>query len=642
MGEIRTTEVKAIVNIDGEEVDVIRLKIAQEMGQHDSFEVWVDYRSFDETFHESPEKFLKKTNTKAIIDIWHADRPENTYIFSGMVESLSMISEEGAHGAILFQGKSNTIELERGEMMQTYSNTNLQTIFREITDGTMNLTSVISPAWQSDIDFAIQYRESDWRFLQRLCNQFQERFYYTGTDLVIGKHSEFRTVDLTYDVELRRFDVCSRLLPNRFSTYYYKRDEHKVLEQNDPGSIDGANNLLNIVGKRSDNLNLSRKPNTPADAFIPDMGSLIEHAKRRKVATGARMMYVRGECKTCDVRIGRIVSVSLPPNLGGAHVGTYRVYSITHEFEQNGCYKSVFEAVPSDLEYLPTPRIPVPAPNLIQSEVWDNEDPEGMGRIKVVFPFDQKPCQAWIPVMTPDAGGNDIGLGPASRGYSFIPEKSDTVAISFLDGSQLCHPVVVGSMFHGKNAENLGGGPLNNIKTIRTRSGHTIKFDDTKEKEKIQIYDYKGNIVEIDTKEDTINVTANSVINMSATVINLNATQNINTTAGLMTNIASGVSTNVDSGVNTFLGAGKSVAIDAGKNVAVTGKKNVDMSSGTGASMSLDAKGKAKMKANKNIDVLSKGKVDVQANKKATVKSKQAHVEGQQKTVVKGNKVQVK
>ncbi|GHV71973.1 hypothetical protein FACS189420_8520 [Bacteroidia bacterium] len=47
-------------------------------------------------------------------------------------------------------------------------------------------------------------------------------------------------------------------------------------------------------------------------------------------------------------------------------------------------------------------------------------------------------------------------------------------------------------------------------------SGHTIKFDDTKGNEKIQIFDKKKNIVEIDTVENTINVTANSAINMNA------------------------------------------------------------------------------------------------------------------------------
>jgi uncharacterized protein involved in type VI secretion and phage assembly len=78
--------------------------------------------------------------------------------------------------------------------------------------------------------------------------------------------------------------------------------------------------------------------------------------------------------------------------------------------------------------------------------------------------------------MSLDAGGNGLGLGPASRGFSFIPEVSDSVLVSFLDGQQLSQPVIIGSMFHGANAASLGGGKGNHIKSILTRSGHTIEF----------------------------------------------------------------------------------------------------------------------------------------------------------------------
>jgi uncharacterized protein involved in type VI secretion and phage assembly len=255
---------------------------------------------------------------------------------------------------------------------------------------------------------------------------------------------------------------------------------------------------------------------------------LVDHNKRRKVATGGRMMYARGESKTCDVRIGRLIDVTLPPNLSGTHVGTYRVYSIVHEFDQNGRYRCMFEAIPSDLEFIPTPNIHIPTPNLIQAEVWDNEDPEGMGRIKVEFPFDEKPCETWIPVMTPDAGGKGEGLGPASRGYSFLPELKDTVAISFLDGSQLCHPVIVGSMFHGKNAENLGGGPDNNIKTIRTRSGHLIHFDDSeKDTWGITISDRNGNFMNWDTKGKNITINTPETLTVNAKNMIFNAEEDV-------------------------------------------------------------------------------------------------------------------
>lgn len=610
MGNIRTTEVQAIVNIDGEKVDFIRLKIAQEMGQHHDFEVLVDYKTFNETFHESPDKFLKKTNTKVVIDLLHADQPGNAYVFSGMVENMRMISEEGAHGAILFMGKSNTIELERGNMMQTFSNTNMQTILKEITGGTMNLSTKISPEWKSDIDFTMQYQESDWVFLQRLCNQFQEKYYYTGTDLVIGKHPEFPTVNLTYDLELRKFEVCSRLLPNQFSTYYYKRDEHKILEQDSPGSIDGANNLLNIVSGRSDNLTNSRKPNVPTDAFIPDMGSLIEHTKRRKVATGGRMMYVRGESKTCDVRIGRLVSIALPKNLGGTDVGTYRVYSIVHEFDQIGHYKCLFEAIPSDLEYIPTPNIHIPTPNLIQAEVWDNEDPEGMGRIKVQFPFDERPCETWITVMTPDAGGNGHGLGFPSRGYSYIPEISDTVAISFLDGSQLCHPVVVGSMFHGENAVNLGGGIGNHIKTITDKTGGQILMNTNKQEEwSIKIHDINGNVVLLDTKGKNIVITApeSMTLNSKYMYINVEETMRINAK-----NSKTSIGENMDVVVNkAFSQESETAEEHVKKNKTTLVDNNMEQFSGK---LEVQTK-KGDIEISSAKKALFKGKKDVQVSK---------------------------
>ena len=529
---IRTPEMEAIVNIAGQEMNFIRLRISQEMGEHHDFEVLVDYKTFDESFHESPDVFMEKTNKKVVIDLQHADRPETAYIFSGMITNIRMIAQDGMHGGILFIGKSNTIELERGEMMQTYSNTNLIEIFNTITGGTMNLDTENDPAWKNDIDFAIQYCESDWQFLQRLCHQYQERFYYTGVDLVIGPHPEFKTVNLTYDMELRSFEMCSRLIPNQFSTYFYKREEHNTLRQDSPKEIENATSLLREVSGRSDNLTRSRKPNTPTPAYVPDMESLIEHTKRRKITEGAKMMYVRGECKTCDVRIGRIISVKMPENMGGNDLGKYRVYNIVHEFDQNGRYKCEFEAIPADLEYIPTPRVPIPTPTPIECEVWKNEDPEGMGRIKVQFPFDERVCEAWIPVMTPDAGGGGYGLGSLSRGYSFVPELGDTVVLSFLDGAILSHPVIIGSMFHGKNAENLGGKKGNHIKTITDKSEGQILFNtDTRGEWGITVHDKNGNTIFLDTKNKNITVTAPETLTLNAKNMIVNIEETILTSA---------------------------------------------------------------------------------------------------------------
>ena len=609
---IRTTEVQALVSIAGEQVNFIRLSLSQEMGQHHDFEVLIDYRTFDAAFHESPDAFMQKTNKRVAIDLQHADQPEKAYMFVGVVTSVKMIAIDGMHGAVSFTGQSLTVELERGEMMQTYSSTNLKEIFGTITDGTLNLSTENDPAWKADIDFALQYRESDWRFLQRLCRQYFERFYYSGMELVIGPHREFPKVDLTYDMELRSFEFCSRLVPNQFSTYYYKREENKKWEQDDPGSIENATSLLETISGRSDTLTAMRKPNTPSTAYVPDMGSLKEHAKRRKVSDGARMMYVRGVCKTCDVRIGRLVQIKMPENMGGTDMGTYRVYKTFHEFDQNGRYRCEFEALPSDLEYLPTPEVPIPAPNPIEVKVWDNEDPKGLGRVRVEFPFDERTCETWIPVMSLDAGGKGKGLGPVNRGFVFIPEKGDSVLVDFLDGQPLSHPVVIGSMYHGENAENQGGGKGNHIKTIMTRSEHQIIFNDSKAKQSITIKDSGGNIILIDTVGEQIKIHAPKKVTITSEDIEISASRSLMLSSGKDTQQSVGSEFNQTVGENHSLSVGKSMNVRADEHAklrTVTGNINIQ----SGEELLENANGNVRITARKKTDILSGSDITIQS-----------------------------
>ncbi|MCL1932775.1 MAG: phage baseplate assembly protein V [Candidatus Azobacteroides sp.] len=526
--------VKAIASVDGEQVLCKSLKISQTMGEHHDFELLLDHKTIDAGFFNSPDKYLKLAHAKVVCDLQNGNDGGSAYVFSGVVTNVRMIAEDGVHGGVLLIGKSNTIELERGEMMQTYSDTNLKLILEEITGGTLNLDSVIKPAWKADINFAIQCGESDWRFLQRICKQFNERILYTGMDLYIGPYPEFPVVPLKYDMELRSLEIGSRLLPNQFTNYYYKRDEHLMLVQDSPGNIEGATNYLNQISGRSDRLNAGgRKPNVPVAADVPDMGSLKEAVKFKKVATGSRMLYIRGECKTADVKIGRLIDISFPKNMSGGISGLYRVFSVVHELDEAGRYKCLFEAVPADLEHLAMPEVPLPTPYPIEAEVTDNFDPLGLGRVKVKFPFDKKICNAWMPVMSSDAGGNGYGKGPVSRGFCFIPEIRDSVLVSFLNPQQLAQPFVMGSMFHGKNAENLGGGDGNHVKFIRTRSKHLLEFnDDLSGAWGIRIKDDCGNLIHISTKDKSIEITAPENIRISAKNIDLYAKENIRMSAG--------------------------------------------------------------------------------------------------------------
>ena len=532
MTNILTPEVKAIVSVDGERVDFISLEINQRMSDHHYFTLVIDHKTLDQSFFKEPEKKLALLYKKVIIDIQPGDDIGKAYTFSGLIDSVKLLTKSGVHGAILLQGKSNSVELDRGKICQTYSNTNLYTIINEITEGTVNLSVINQPDYKADIAFAIQYKETDFEFLSRICHQYNVLYHYNGLDLIVGSYTDYPVVNLTYDLELESLEVCSRLLANEETNYYYRREDHSTIVQDSPKEIDGANYYLQQVSKRADYLTRKRKPNAPIEAYVPDMDSLMNQMERKKVSTGAEMMYIRGSVKTCNVFIGRLLNIKMPKSMGGEEIGTYRVYEVNHRIDQNGRYVCDFEAIPADLKYLPTREVKIPVINPIVCECWRNEDPLGIGRVQVKFPFDERVCDFWMTLMTPDSGGNGAGLGPVSRGYSFVSEVGDSLLISFLD-QHLSEPFAMGSVFHGANSLGLGGGKGNHIKSIRDKSsGEFIMNTDEKGNWGIVIRDRRGDVIHIDTAGKNINITAPETVTITAKNIVLNAEEDITSSAG--------------------------------------------------------------------------------------------------------------
>ena len=75
--------------------------------------------------------------------------------------------------------------------------------------------------------------------------------------------------------------------------------------------------------------------------------------------------------------------------------------------------------------------------------------------------------------MTPNAGKSDYHA--KNRGMVFIPEVGDEVMLGYRYGDP-SRPYVAGSMYHGMNGA--GGSTDNVTKSIITRSGHMLVFND--------------------------------------------------------------------------------------------------------------------------------------------------------------------
>ena len=142
--------------------------------------------------------------------------------------------------------------------------------------------------------------------------------------------------------------------------------------------------------------------------------------------------------------------------------------------------------------------------------VTNTEDPAGLGRVKVKYPWLSDSEESfWARIATPMAG--------KGRGFYFLPEVEDEVLLAFEQGDAR-FPYVLGALWNSQDKppeKNENG--ENNIRSIRSRSGHVIRLNDKDGEEKIEIIDKSGkNTIVIDTAKNTITVTADKDITLSA------------------------------------------------------------------------------------------------------------------------------
>ncbi len=130
---------------------------------------------------------------------------------------------------------------------------------------------------------------------------------------------------------------------------------------------------------------------------------------------------------------------------------------------------------------------------VVSALIANNKDPEGLGRVKVKFPWLTEESESdWAKIVSFMAG--------KERGGFFLPEVGDEVLVAFEQGDIDC-PYVIGALWNGedKPSESNSDGK-NNIRKITSRSGHEIIFNDDNEgkKEKIEIHTNAGHKVVLD------------------------------------------------------------------------------------------------------------------------------------------------
>ncbi|GAA0873422.1 hypothetical protein GCM10009117_25690 [Gangjinia marincola] len=310
---------------------------------------------------------------------------------------------------------------------------------------------------------------------------------------------------------------------------------------------------------------------------------------------------MKGVSDNPGVSLGQIIKVTGQ----GITPGSFRITKVTHTATENGTYLNSFEGIDAAADTYPMTNVMAyPKSNSQVAVVMDNADPDGLGRIKVQFPW-QKPqgeVTPWLRVMTPHAGGE--------KGFHFIPETGEEVLIGF-EGGNAERPYVMGALYNGSSNPAGWKTGTNDVKAIRTRSGHTIELNDTKGGEFITITDQSGNKILLDTKGSNISITAPGNLSLMADTIDIKAKNGI-----------------------TMQSEEASIAIDAKQDVGmhskeakvqISGKQDVDMRSHD-ATVKLKAKTTANIVGNDKVDILSGNELAMHGKSTSKLTGGEVHV----------------
>ncbi|GHS94654.1 hypothetical protein FACS1894207_3240 [Bacteroidia bacterium] len=465
----QTIAILTIEKLNPKPIGFVSLEMEQMFNDHHRIKIVLDMEQMGETVLSSPMQRTSLINEKIQIDIQEGDDAGNAYGFIGLITDVQIELDKGDHGWMHIYAASPTVELERGKMLQTYSETYLSSIVGEVTKGLLNLKMTNQPKYANPIKFSMQYKETDWQYLKRLAWMYGEKFFFSGDSLVFGEHRTLPTVKLTYDLDLKEVRICTKLIANTFQQYYHTIDNEKSPYEH---PLSEAGTFAGSANAQAAKLNMSKKPDMPLDVPVFDEGGLQEITKMRKERNYTDMYHVTGRTKVYRVRIGGLLEVNFHGKIKvDDNLGTLRVIRVRHVFSEKGEYYNEFDAVPEKFNRIPFPDIDIPVAHAIPAIVIANEDPDGLGKVQVRFDFEDKFCEYYMPIMMPEAGG------PQNRGYIFVPEVNDKVLVSFFEGNPE-FPFVMGSMFHGKNGKGIGGGAGNHIKSMRDKSGSEVVLND--------------------------------------------------------------------------------------------------------------------------------------------------------------------
>ena len=475
----------------------------------------------------------------------------NTPIFVGVVTNVQLHREGSDFGCIIVSGYSATYRMETAHSCFSWNDRTIGDVVKKLCEQA-KVQLELNPAFKETKDFICQYEESDFDFIRRLAHQYQEWMYFDGTKLIFGKPRKLADpIRLEYGTTLSSLDIGLQTLARSEQVFSYHSGADREMQRMTPDLAYGHDKLAGEAFRAS--LGMFSKPaQQHALPRISNETELVNYMGRKQAAETAETHYITAESQVPTLRVGSVISLyssflKRVGDLSEESLGNFIIIEITHEVSQGSYYKNRFKAIPATIKAMPSPKVRMPLAETQMATVLSNADPQGKGRVRVRMNWQTDGMQTgWVRVMTPDGGSSsDV---KSNRGFVFIPEVGDQVLLGFRHGDP-ARPYILGSLFNGVTGS--GGFAANHKKSLTTRSGSTVTFDDTAHT--ILLQTTRANKIFIDELNGTITISSAEEVNVNTKNVNINASENMNVNVGKNFTMQVGEQSSVNIGQDSSL-----------------------------------------------------------------------------------------
>lgn len=318
--------------------------------------------------------------------------------------------------------------------------------------GAHGLSANITESSPSVVHEYLLQTTNDYDTLNEIARLLGFQWHVDGSSLVFGPRATSTAVEVTYGESLRRLKV--RFTGSERIGTATVRGWDQLTKQAIVSADTSAGTPAGLLGGGS--VTIAQNGRTKAAPFrgertasampVASTDEAMMLAKGISARAAASELYLRADADgNPAIKVGGTVEIK---NAGTRVSGDYFVTSVEHVFGRSGDYVTRFTSGGLEatglVDLLGAPAKQVPTfgnSGLAIGVVTNNNDPDGMGRVKVKLPALSDDVESWWARVLIVGAGADTGL------YA-MPQVNDEVLVGFEHGD-VRRPFVLGGLYGG-------------------------------------------------------------------------------------------------------------------------------------------------------------------------------------------------